>query len=247
MARAQGGGGQARRRRRGPWAAPPPRPAGAAAGPGGANGAPSRGAPDAPPRIPDAAAAARTRAILPRLEYARALLGDVCSGLSDELSRLSRRNARLAAAGGGLRAAAGAPSSRPPPPAARDMLADELAVRLAVLALAEAAAWLARAGRTAPVPDDVPAAISVLRRVSSALHGACPAQSALLCEASSVLGGVLADSAAVAGARLDFGRSNAASSAVLAQAKLTAESKLDQLYPNGLGARGGCMRSACPC
>ena len=229
MAGAQGGSGQGGARRSARRAA--------AAAPKAAAGAPC-----APLRIPDAAAAARTRAILPRLEYARALLGDVCSGLSDELSRLSRRNARLAAP-------APCASRRPPPapPAARAHLADELAVRLAVLALAEAAAWLARAGRTAPVPDDVPAAISVLRRVSSALHGACPAQSALLCEASSVLGGVLADSAAVAGARLDFGRSNAASSAVLAQAKLTAESKLDQLYPNGLGARGRAVRSACPC
>lgn len=227
MAGAQGGSGQGGARRSARRAAAAPKAAAGACG--------------APQRIPDAAAAARTRAILPRLEYARALLGDVCSGLSDELSRLSRRNARLAAP---------APcASRPPhaPPAARAHLADELAVRLAVLALAEAAAWLARAGRTAPVSDDVPAAISVLRRVSSALHGACPAQSALLCEASSVLGGVLADSAAVAGARLDFGRSNAASSAVLAQAKLTAESKLDQLYPNGLGARGRAVRSACPC
>ena len=230
MAGAQGGSGKGGARRRRRAAAPP--------GAAGAAGAP---APGAPPRIPDAAAAARTRAILPRLEYVRALLGDARSGLSDELSRLSRRNARLAAPD---------TSARRPPAclaAARAPLADELAVRLAVLALAEAAAWLARAGRTAPVPDDVPAAISVLRRVSSALHGACPAQSALLCEASSVLGGVLADSAAVAGARLDFGRSNAASSAVLAQAKLTAESKLDQLYPNGLGARGRAVRSACPC
>ena len=120
-------------------------------------------------------------------------------------------------------------------------------MRLAVLALAEASSWLSRAGSSAPVPDAVPPAIPVLRRVSSALHGAYPAQSALLCEVSSVLGGVLADSAAVADARLDFGRSNAVSAAALAQAKLTAESKLEQLYPNALGAPERAVTCTCYC
>lgn len=199
------------------------------------------------PRVGDAAAAARTREILPRLEYARSLLGDICAGLSAELQDISRRNRRLAAAEAapvGAGEADGASPGRPgimraaaahtSLPAA---LAGELAARTAVLALLEAASWLGRAGRSAPVTDEVPAAIAVLRRVSSALHAAYPAQSALLCEASSVLGGVLADSAAVADARLDFGRSNAASSAALAQAKLTAESKLRRLYPDMRGAR----------
>ncbi len=253
--------GGIRRRRKAPApAAPPPDDAA-----GSAAAAPAALAtPTARPRILDAAAAARTRAILPRLEHARALLGDIYAWLSAEQSRISRRNRRLAAAEGHPAAAVGgAPARRGPPPRrpaapaspsiapslapATAALSDELAVRLAVLALAEASSWLARAGGSAPVLEAVPAAIPVLRRVSSALYGAYPAQSALLCEVSSVLGGVLADSAAVADARLDFGRSNDVSAAALAQAKLTAESKLEQLYPNALGARERAVTRTCYC
>lgn len=194
--------------------------------------------------------------MLPRLEYARSLLGDICAGLSAEVRDLSRRNRRLAeaeaATAAGAPGGAAAASSRPgimraaaAHPSLPAALAGELAARTAVLALLEAASWLARAGHSAPVTDAVPAAIAVLRRVSSALYAAYPAQSALLCEASSVLGGVLADSAAMADARLDFGRSNAASSAALAQAKLTAESKLGRLYPDMHAARTLAVTRAC--
>ena len=211
-------------------------------GPAAAAGCPAL----ARPRIRDAAAAARTREVLPRLEYARSLLGDICAALSAELPALSLRSRRrLAAAAPGRHgiARAAGPPHRPLPAA----LADELAVRTAVLALSEAATWLARAGRSAPVTDAVPAAIPVLRRVSSALHASYPAQSALLCEASSILGGALADSAAVADARLDFGRSNAASSAALAQAKLTAGSKMMELHPHMRGAHTLAVTRACCC
>lgn len=228
------------RRRRG-------KPAGAAAACASAESA--RG------RVGDAAAAARTREILPRLEYARSLLGDICAGLSAELQDISRRNRRLAAAEAapvGAGEPGGASPGRPgimrAAAAHRSLsaaLAGELAARTAALALLEAASWLERAGRSAPVTDEVPAAIAVLRRVSSALHAAYPARSAILCEASSVLGGVLADSAAVADARIDFGRSNADSSAALAQAKLTAESKLRRLYPDMRGARMLAVKRAC--
>lgn len=190
--------------------------------------------------------------MLPRLEYARSLLGDACAALSAELPALLRRSRRLAAAAGAAPGAAAPGRSgivrlagpRRPLQAA---LADELAVRTAVLALSEAAEWLARAGRPAPVTDAVPAAIPVLRHVSSALYAAHPAQSALLCEASSILGGVLADSAAASGARLDFGRSNADSAAALAQAKLTAGSNLRKLHPDIRGAHTLAVTRACCC
>ena len=83
----------------------------------------------------------------------------------------------------------------------------------------------------------VPAVIPVMRHVGSALHAAFPDHSGRLCEAASVLGGALADLAVVTGAKFDFGRSNAVSSGILAKAKLTAESKLAELYPNMLPAR----------
>ena len=192
-------------------------------------------------RLPDAGGIARTRAVMPRLDYARGLLGDVRAGLSRELRLLSRRNRLIYAEAGRALAppgpharagGAGAPSGpRDPAPAS---FRAEATVRLAVLALAEAHL---RLGRTGQAADAAPAAIPVMRHVSSALHAAFPDHSGLLCEASSVLGGALADLAAVTGARLDFGRSNAVSSGILAQAKLTTESKLAKLYPNMLAAR----------
>ena len=197
-------------------------------------------------RPPGAGGIARTRAIMPRLDYARGLLGDVRAGLSRELRLLSRRNRLIYAEAGRDRrappgpharqaragAAGGAPSEPYDPPPAS--FRAEATVRLAVLALAEAQLRLGRAGQAAGA---APAAIPVMRHVSSALHAAFPDHSGLLCEASSVLGGALADLAAVTGARLDFGRSNAVSSGILAQAKLTSESKLVKLYPNMLSAR----------
>lgn len=202
-------------------------------------------------RLPDAGRIARTRAILPRLEYARGLLVDACAGLSIELRPLSRRNRLLDGAAGRARATAGrtalpdspaaapaapaAPPLLPPPPPRHASLRDESVVRLAALALAEAHSMLGRAGL---LDDAAPAAaIPIIRHVSSALHAAFPEQSALLCEASSILGGALVDLAAVTGATFDFGRSNAVSSGILAQAKLTAESKLVELYPNVVPAR----------
>ena len=223
------------------------------AGKGAAPGAAAAAGAPAPcrPRIRDAAAAARTREMLPRLEYARFLLGDACAALSAELPALLHRSRRLAAAAAAPGAAAPGRSGigHPADPhlPLQAALADELAVRTAVLALSEAAAWLARAGRPAAVTDAVPAAIPVLRHVSSALYAAHPAQSALLCEASSVLGGVLADSAAASGARLDFGRHNADSAAALAQAKLTAGSNLRKLHPDIRGAHTLAVTRACCC
>lgn len=203
-------------------------------------------------RLPDAGRIARTRAILPRLEYARGLLVDACAWLSVELRPLSRRNRLLDGAAGRARAATGRtalpdsaapaapadPPLLPSPPPRHASLRDESIVRLAALALAEAHSMLGRASRAGLLDDAAPAAaIPLIRHVSSALHEAFPEQSALLCEASSILGGALIDLAAVTGATFDFGRSNAVSSGILAQAKLTAESKLVELYPNVVPAR----------
>lgn len=196
-------------------------------------------------RLPDAGGIARTRAIMPRLDYARGLLGDVRAGLSGELRLLSRRNRLIDAAAGRARASSGGHSPRParagatgatsaPRDPAPASFRAEATVRLALLALAEAHMRLGRAGQAAGA---APAAMPVMRHVSSALHAAFPDHSGRLCEASSVLGGALADLAVVSGARFDFGRSNAVSSGILAQAKLTAESKLVKLYPNMLPAR----------
>ena len=185
-------------------------------------------------RLVGAAAVARTRAILPRLDYARGLVGDVHTSLLGELRPLSRRNRQLDSAAAGDRKAPdtvlGALRLRAAPEPAS--LGDELAVRTAVLATLKVRSQLAAMQRADLIPRVVPAMLPVIRHVSSALYPAYPLCSARLCEASSVLGGVLADSAIVTAAKLDFDRSNAVSSALLAQAKLTSRSKVAKLYPN---------------
>lgn len=181
-----------------------------------------------------AAAVARTREILPRLDYARGLVGDVHASLLGELRRLSRRNRQLDSAAARASKAPGAALGAPHLRAALEpaSLGDELAVRTAVLATIRIRSQLAGMQRADFIPRVVPAILPAIRHVSSALYPAYPLCSARLCEASSVLGGVLADSAVVTAAKIDFDRSNAVSSALLAQAKLTSKSKIAKLYPN---------------
>lgn len=160
-------------------------------------------------------------AITPRLGLAAALVDGVAADMRREAASLSRAGRRLAAAGGG-------------PPA--DMLGREALARLAVAALSEARRRLGRLDSVGRLPPALAVLVPAARALSAGLHAQYPEQSARLSALAAVLGGVLADSASLAGARFDFGRSNRESRALLAEAKLIADSKLAKLYPN-LGGR----------
>ncbi len=160
-----------------------------------------------------------TRTILPRLNFSRGLLGEILECLSEARSTLSGRNARMA----GLERYSVAQS---------ESIERERQLRLAVHALSGAREQLDSLSHVGRVPGTMPALIPMIRRISSVLHGDHPRYSAMLCELSSVLGGILVDSASLTGASFDFARSNLDSAVLLDESKLIVDSKLSKLYPN---------------
>ncbi len=163
------------------------------------------------------AAALRTRAILPRLDLARGAVGGLLSSMRRERDLVRRRNA------------ARAPG---PARAAREGIEREMLLRVSVHVTRHMQRRLARLTLLRRAPEVLPPMIPAARGLSSALHAAYPGYSALLCEVSSILGSVMADSASMTGASCDFGRHNLESAALLDEAKLIACSKLSELYPN---------------
>lgn len=112
------------------------------------------------------------------------------------------------------------------------MIEREKLARLAVCALSGVKCMLDNLSHVDSIPVIVSSVIPAIREISSRLYTDYPVYSVQLSEASSVLGGVLADSAIITGARFDFKRSNSSSSAMLDEAKLVVDSKLSKLYPN---------------
>ena len=159
----------------------------------------------------------QSRAILPRLNFSRRLLDEILDGLAREGAVLSKHN------GGGL---------DPEIDSELGLIERERLLVFAAAALSRIRGRLGSLSGVDLIPKVIPVLISVIRSVSSCVHGAYPEYGMRLCELSSILGGVLTDSASIAGARFDFKRSNLDSTILLDEAKLIADCKLSKLYPN---------------
>ena len=82
------------------------------------------------------------------------------------------------------------------------------------------------------IPKILPSAITIIRTLSSQIFSHFPASSRNLSDLSSLLGGILMDSATITGAKFDFDQSNRESVSLLDEAKLMVDSKISKQYPN---------------
>jgi hypothetical protein len=82
------------------------------------------------------------------------------------------------------------------------------------------------------VPTALSPTISVVRTIRSKLLALMPAMDFQLGELSLLLSGIIIDAAHLASTNLDFGKANEASSRLLDEAKLIADSKICKQFPN---------------
>ena len=82
------------------------------------------------------------------------------------------------------------------------------------------------------IPFVLPSTIPVIRTISSQIFSSFPLYSENLWMLSSLLGGVIMDSATITGAKFDFQKSNLESNHILDEAKLMVDSKINKQYPN---------------
>ena len=82
------------------------------------------------------------------------------------------------------------------------------------------------------VPNVLSPTISVVRTIRSKLLALMPAMDFQLGELSLLLGGIIIDAAHLASTNLDFAKANEASSRLLDEAKLIADSKIYKQFPN---------------
>ena len=81
------------------------------------------------------------------------------------------------------------------------------------------------------IPEILPSSIPMIRTISAKLFALFPLNSKKLSELSVHLGSIVLDSATLTKARFDFSKSNHASSTLLDEVKLMADSKLNKQYP----------------
>ena len=82
------------------------------------------------------------------------------------------------------------------------------------------------------VPTVLSPMISIVRTIRSRLLALMPALDFQLGELSLLLSGIIIDSAHIASSNLDFGKANEASTRLLDEAKLIADSKIYKQFPN---------------
>lgn len=158
--------------------------------------------------------------LVPRLEYSAGLLYEATMMARTGLGGVAARNMAI---GGG-------PDCKNP--AHRESVELERTLACCCEVLDSAAARLSRVSGIASIPDVLPPAITMIRAAAARLHGPLPACSRMLSELSVQLGSIALDSAALTGARFDFGPANAESASALDEAKLIADSKMAKRYPN---------------
>ena len=150
----------------------------------------------------------RAAPLAPRLWHSRMLLGGVLEELRGSLRRGGRAGCRL-----------------------ED-------VEFAIEAVSLISRASGRVSGVAGIPSELAPSVQAARAVSAALRRGMPGCSGMLSEASVHLGSVVLDSAAISRSRLDLGRSNDESAAMLAEAKLIACSRSGERRPIPRRRRG---------
>lgn len=169
--------------------------------------------------------------LTPRLGASAALAGSILADLRGRRRELGSANCALArdcTAGGGT----GTPPSDGP--LGRGLDAEHLVCQAAD-SVGCIRARIAGAARLSAIPPALAPTIPVARTLSAGLFDLAPGCSRRLCGLAEGLGSIVMDSAVLAGASLDFGTAAAESSRILHEAKLTADSKMRQSYPDVWG------------
>ncbi len=158
--------------------------------------------------------------IVPRLEYSAGLLSEIIEDLR------SQRRGLVASTRGLIRASG---DDDPSLPGAIDR---ERAVAFSLEVLLQIRRRVGSISGVSSIPGILAPAIPAVRTASAQLYDVVPACSRMLSELSVHLGSILLDSAIIATAKFDFGRSNSESALFLDEVKLMTDSKINKQYRN---------------